>query len=154
MGNFKPNMIFKQLEAITEHHGFTINDPIKEFPEELMDDIMNGVDYPLKHKVEATGKVERLFSYDGLIAYLRALADEEESSKIRKWANQFSTYKCCPSCGGKRLNKVALSFKIDGHDISEVCNWSLPKLLEWIKGSPTRLRSGRRWWRRRLSRRL
>ena len=99
-----------------------------------MDDIMNGVDYPLKHKVEATGKVERLFSYDGLIAYLRALADEEESSKIRKWANQFSTYKCCPSCGGKRLNKVALSFKIDGHDISEVCNWSLPKLLEWIKG--------------------
>ncbi|CCY11793.1 excinuclease ABC A subunit [Porphyromonas sp. CAG:1061] len=134
LGNFKPNMIFKQLEAITEHHGFTINDPIKEFPEELMDDIMNGVDYPLKHKVEATGKVERLFSYDGLIAYLRALADEEESSKIRKWANQFSTYKCCPSCGGKRLNKVALSFKIDGHDISEVCNWSLPKLLEWIKG--------------------
>ena len=33
-----------------------------------MDDIMNGVDYPLKHKVEATGKVERLFSYDGAVS--------------------------------------------------------------------------------------
>lgn len=144
LGPYKPNMIFKQLEAITEHHGYSINDPIKEYPEELMDDIMNGVDYPLRRKVETTGKVERLFAYDGLISYLKSLADDEDSSKIRKWANQFSTYKVCPTCHGKRLNKVALSFKIDGMDISEICNWPLPKLLDWIKCVPDKIEPRKR----------
>lgn len=136
LGKYRPNMIFKQLEAITEHHGFTINDPMSNFPEELMDDIMSGVDYPLKRKVESTGKVERLFSYNGLINYLEKLADEDEDAKTKKFAQQFSTYKVCPACHGKRLNPMALSFKIDGKDISEVSEWPLPKLLEWVRKVP------------------
>lgn len=139
LGNFKPNMIFKQLEAITDHHGFTINDPIEDLPEELIDDILNGVDYPLKRKVEATGKVERLFGYEGLLAYLKSLAGEDESAQTRKWAEQFNTFKICPSCQGKRLNRMALSFKIDGYDISDVSQWALPKLLEWVKKVPNKI---------------
>lgn len=144
LGSYKPNMVFKQLEAITEHHGYTINNPIESYPEELMDDLMNGVDYPLRRKVEATGKVERLFAYDGLIAYLRSLADDEDSNKIRKWASQFSSYKECPTCHGKRLNKVALAFKIDGKDIADVCHWALPTLLEWVKKVPTKIEHRKR----------
>lgn len=139
LGTFKPNMIFKQLEVITEHYDCTINDPIAELPDELLDDILNGVDYPLKRKVESTGKVERLFAYDGLLSYLQSLAEEDESAKTRKWAEQFNTFKVCPTCNGKRLNKMALSFKIDGYDISDVSGWALPKLLRWVKKVPTKI---------------
>lgn len=144
IGNYKPNMIFKQLEAITDHYGLTINDAIETYPEELMDDIMSGVDYPLKRRDPGTGKVERLFGYNGLIAYLEALADEEESAKTRKWAGQFSTYKTCPTCNGKRLNKVALSFLIDGYDIADVSQMPLPRLYEWVKAIPDKVEPKRK----------
>lgn len=136
IGKYKPNMIFKQLTAIIEHHGYSLNDPFNTFPEELIDDIMNGVSYPLRYKVEATGKMERLFGYNGLISYLKDLADDEESPQSRKWANQFNSYQICPSCHGNRLNPQALSFRINGSNISEICSWSLPKLLKWIKQVP------------------
>lgn len=137
LGNYRPNMIFKQLEAITAHHGTTIDEPISSYPEELMDDILFGVDYSLKEKMESTGKVRRLFEYNGLIAYMNDLIeDEDTSSKVLKWANQFNTYKECPLCHGKRLKATSLAFKIDQKDISEVSEMPLPRLLEWIKTVP------------------
>ncbi len=139
IGKYKPNMIFKQLEAITEYHGCSINDPFNTLPEEVIDDIMNGANYPLRRRVEATGKVERLFGFDGLVAYIDKLAEDDESAQSRKWAKQFSSFTTCPSCHGNRLNPQALSFKIDGYNISEISSWSLPKLLDWVKNVPSKV---------------
>ncbi|MDN4754688.1 excinuclease ABC subunit UvrA [Porphyromonadaceae bacterium W3.11] len=137
LGKYRPNMIFKQLEAITAHHDTSINKPISSFSEELMDDILNGVDYTLKIKLESTGKVQRLFEYEGLIAYMNNLIEDEEASKkVIKWANQFNTYKVCPLCEGKRLKKTSLAFKIDNKDIAEVSEMALPHLLKWVKNVP------------------
>lgn len=137
LGKYRPNMIFKQLEAITAHHDTSIHKPISSFSEELMDDILNGVDYTLKIKLESTGKVQRLFEYEGLIAYMNNLIEDEEASKkVIKWANQFNTYKICPLCEGKRLKKTSLAFKIDNKDIAEVSEMALPHLLKWVKNVP------------------
>ena len=38
----------------------------------------------------------------------------------------------CPECGGKRLNKEALHFRIDGKNISEVSDMELQQLYDWV----------------------
>ena len=139
LGKYKQSMIFLQLEAIAEHHGYTIDEPFATYDEELVDDIMNGVEYTLRVKRADTGKWETLFAYDGIISYITRLAEDEESEKARKWADQFQTYTTCPVCHGKRLKPEALAFKIDGLDIAEVSQMALPDLLDWVKTLPEKV---------------
>lgn len=135
LGKFKNNMIFNQLRAIAEHHGYTIDDPISEYPEELMDDILNGVDYTLRVKNDGR-QWERLFSYSGLTEYIKEIAEQSESASAQKWAEQFNTYAQCPSCHGKRLAKEPLSYKIGGKDIIEVTDMPLPDFKDWAMTVP------------------
>lgn len=139
LGKYRKSMIFLQLEAIAEHHGLTLDDPVSEYSDDVLDDIMNGVDYTLKVRRPDTGKWERLFAYDGLISYIRRLAEDEESAKARRWADQFHTFVTCPLCGGKRLKKEALAFKIDGKDIADAGRMPLPDLYDWAGTLPDKV---------------
>ncbi|MDO5035585.1 MAG: excinuclease ABC subunit UvrA [Porphyromonas sp.] len=145
LGKYKPNMIFRQLEAIAEHYDMTLDTPFEEYPEEMRDDIINGVDdYTLWIENKGTKQRERLFDYEGLAAYIESLAEDEDvSAKARKWADQFSSHTECPACHGKRLRPEALAFKIDGKDISELSMMTLPHLLEWTKRVPTMVEPNR-----------
>ncbi len=137
LGAFKKGMIFYQLMAITEHHGYTIDQPISEYPEELMDDLLGGADYPLKIRLSAGDEWVRLLPYDGLSNYLNKLSEDDDSVKARRWAEQFSTYTTCPHCHGKRLKEEALAFRIGGKDIADVSRLPLPRLLKWIEQAPS-----------------
>lgn len=144
LGKWRNTMIFYQLAAIAEHHSFTPDDPIADFTEELLDDILNGVDYPLRLAGKDYKGVGRLMRYDGLTTYIHNLVEDEESAKAKKWAEQFNTYVVCPSCRGKRLRSEALSFKIGGSDISDVAQMSLPELKKWIVAVPNVIEPQRR----------
>ena len=144
VGKYKANLLFLQLEAIAEHHGFSIDVPFEEYPDELVDDIMNGADYPLMFKKKDTGRYEHLMAYDGLVNYIRRLAEEDDSAKARKWAEQFQSYTLCPVCLGKRLRQEALAFKVDGLDIAEVSRMPLPDLLKWVETLPEKVDRRRR----------
>ena len=144
VGKYKANLLFLQLEAIAEHHGFSIDVPFEEYPDELVDDIMNGADYPLMFKKKDTGRYEHLMAYDGLVNYIRRLAEEDDSAKARKWAEQFQSYTLCPVCLGKRLRQAALAFKVDGLDIAEVSRMPLPDLLKWVETLPEKVDRRRR----------
>lgn len=143
LGSYKSNMIFCQLEAIATHHGYSLDDPIGEYPEELMDDIMNGADYPLRYK-NKNGQWERLFDYPGLLQYMKEVSEYDSSNKAKAWAEQFNTFKECPSCQGKRLTKEALSFRIDGKDIIETTEMPLLQFRDWIATVPGKVTPNRK----------
>lgn len=72
--------------------------------------------------------------YQGLATYIQNLVDDEEASAMaKKWVEQFSSTVTCPSCHGQRLRPEALAFKIDGKNIAELSNLTLPELLEWSR---------------------
>lgn len=146
IGKLKRNMIFAQLMAICEHYGFSIDDPVGELPEELIDDILNGTNYTLNRPKEIPSGMlpEKLLEYNGLAEYINRYAEMEESHAARKWAEQFSTHVQCPLCMGKRLKTESLHFKIDGKDIMEVSSLHLPDFKEWIKSLKTKFDS-RQW---------
>lgn len=137
IGSYRPNMLFRQVECIVKHHGMTLDTPLKEASSELMDDLMNGVDYPLRYREKEGTRARRLPEFDGIVNYLnRLLEDEDVSAKAQKWAAQFNSFTTCPLCHGKRLNDTALSFRIDQKDIGEVSSWALPQIYEWVLKVP------------------
>lgn len=129
LGKTKNSYIFWQIRAIAEKHGFTLDTPICEIPTEGIDEIMNGTTESLYlHNNEETVSSTR---YEGLVRYIE-MQEEEGSETAQKWARDFYTHAVCPHCDGKRLNEEALSYKIGGKNIAEVCEMQLDDLYQWI----------------------
>ena len=70
--------------------------------------------------------------YQQMAAYVQSLSIDEQKAWAEKWAESVDKMVACPECGGKRLNREALHFRIDGRNIAEVCDMELEDLYAWV----------------------
>ena len=112
LGKEKSNLFFWQITAICEKYGVTLQTPIKDIPNEALDDIIYGTNERLKIKNKSLGSSNYAVTYEGIVKYISMQQDEDASATAQKWAGQFVTTSICPECNGQRLNKEALHFKI------------------------------------------
>lgn len=140
IGKAKKSIIFWQIEAIGEKHGFTLDTPIKDIPREGLDEILYGTTERLRIKNEALGSGSNYYTdYEGVVKYIQLQTGKDASANEQKWANQFVKEKPCPECHGDRLNKEALHFLIDGKNISELCRMDIGELKRWTDEVETRM---------------
>jgi len=139
LGKHKNSLIFWQIEALCEKYGITIKTPVKDIPEEAMDEIMNGTDERLQIKNESLGNSNYFISYEGVAKYILMQQESEASASAQKWAEQFIKMANCPECEGQRLNKEALHYKINGKNIAELASLDVNELYEWLDGLEERL---------------
>lgn len=133
LGKYKSSMIFWQIEALLEKYELTLKSPIKDFPEDAINDIINGSDERIKISAATMHSSNDYFTtYDGLAKYMEAMTEAAASEKADKWAEQFSRTVVCPECNGARLNKEALNFLIWGKNIYDLANMDISELYEWI----------------------
>jgi len=132
LGKYKNSLIFWQIESLCRKHGVTIRTPIKDIPEEAMDDIMNGTDERLTISNESLGNSNYLFSYEGVAKYIMLQQENDSSAAAQKWAGQFISLTVCPECQGKRLNREALHYLIDGKNIADLAAMDISDLNRWV----------------------
>lgn len=132
LGKYKNSLIFWQIAAICEKYDSSLKTPIKNLPEEALDDILNGTDERLQIKNESLGTSNYFLSFDGLIKYIEIQQQSDASSQAQKWAGQFVTTATCPLCEGHRLNKEALHYKIAGKNIADLADMDISELYEWV----------------------
>jgi len=137
LGKERSNLLFWQIAAICEKYGVTLKTPIKDIPQEAIDEIMYGTDERLKIKNESLGNSNYMVSYEGVTKYIEMQQEDEASATAQKWAGQFITTSVCPECHGQRLNKEALHFKINGKNIAELAEMDIQSLYQWIISSET-----------------
>ena len=128
LGKYKNSLIFWQIAAICEKYDSSLKTPIKNLPEEALDDILNGTDERLQIKNESN----YFLSFDGLIKYIEIQQQSDASSQAQKWAGQFVTTATCPLCEGHRLNKEALHYRIAGKNIADLADMDISELYEWV----------------------
>ncbi|MDR1371221.1 MAG: excinuclease ABC subunit UvrA, partial [Dysgonamonadaceae bacterium] len=131
LGKYRNVMIFWQIEAICDKFGATIKTPIKDLPEEAMDDIMNGTEERLQIKNESLGNSNYFLSFEGVTKYIMMQQESDASAIAQKWADQFVRNVICPECKGRRLNKEALHYFIDGKNIADLATMDISELSEW-----------------------
>ena len=132
LGKYKNSLIFWQIAAICEKYDSSLKTPIKNLPEEALDDILNGTDERLQIKNESLGTSNYFLSFDGLIKYIEIQQQSDASSQAQKWAGQLVTTATCPLCEGHRLNKEALHYRIAGKNIADLADMDISELYEWV----------------------
>ncbi|NLH29552.1 MAG: excinuclease ABC subunit UvrA, partial [Bacteroidales bacterium] len=132
LGKERSSLIFWQIAAICEKYGVTLKTPIKDIPQEVIDEIMYGTNERLQIKNKALGYSNYPVTYEGVAKYLEMQQDDDASATARKWAGQFITTTVCPECNGQRLNKEALHYRINGKNIAELAEMDIRRLYDWM----------------------
>lgn len=133
LGKYKNSLFFWQIEAICEKHGVTIKTPIKDVPEEAIDEIMFGTEERLQIKNESLGSSNYVVAFEGVAKYIEMQQDSDSSASAQKWAEQFIKTDVCPDCNGQRLSKEALHYKINDKNIADLAEMDIQHLYEWIQ---------------------
>lgn len=144
LGKYKNSLIFWQVDAICRLYGKDIKTPIKDLPQEAIDDILNGTDQRLDLQNATLSTAYYKDNYDGLLKYIEMQQSDDAGAAANKWSGQFFSKQVCPECGGRRLNKIALSYFIDGKSIADVAQMDIAELYEWTSGLEEKIDPDRR----------
>jgi excinuclease ABC subunit A len=130
LGEPRDIFVFKQLKAVLDTFDLDFETPIHDFSDEALKTIMEGggekkynVSYDFR-KNSVTYK----HSFEGLATMIQKQHRESKSRKKRDQAESFMSKIDCPECGGGRLKKESLSYKIDGHNIHELVQMDISEL--------------------------
>lgn len=132
LGKYKNTLIFWQIAAICEKYGVDLKTPLRDVPEEAIDDILNGTEERLAINNETMSTSNYFMTYDGLLKYIEMQQSEDSDSQAQKWAGQFFSRVECPECKGARLNREALHYYIGGKNIAELASMDISELRDWM----------------------
>ena len=133
LGKYRRSSIFQQIEAVLARYEADLKTPVEELPDEALDEILYGSPVPLKLNSSSEMFYDSISTYDGLVKYIQLQKETSVSAKELRWAEQFSVMQTCPECGGARLNKEALHYRLAGKNISELASMDIIALNEWLE---------------------
>ena len=127
----------KIFAEIAKRWNFSMNEPIKNAPKGFIDELLYGTDYNLKFSFKSgfdrSGRAKTVIrSWEGVIKNLQERYDTSTSDWVKETIGEYIEEVPCKSCGGKRLNKDALSVKIGGLNIAELTDLDIGKELEFF----------------------
>ena len=132
LGKYRRSSIFQQIEAVLQRYESDLKTPVEELPDEAIDEILYGSPLPLHLQATSEMFFDSIATYDGLVKYIQLQKDAGLSAKEQRWAEQFSVMQACPECGGARLNREALHYRINGKNIHELSSMDISLLYQWF----------------------
>ncbi len=120
--------------GLAEHYGFSLDTPLKDLPEEIIDILLYGTKGEkirlVRGGVFAGG--EYYAPFEGVINNLERRFSQTSSNWIKEEIESFMSAIPCDECSGRRLSKVSLAVTVGGLNIAEFCDMSVTKALEFI----------------------
>lgn len=134
LGEYKRIWIFEKMESILLKQGYSINTPIADLDEELIQLFLYGNE---DMEMNAKSNEDR---FEG-IANFMSRHSEDSSAGIQRWAQGFMNKKMCPDCHGTRIRKEALQFKLNNQTIGDIAFMDFEQLDRWANEIEAHLNS-------------
>lgn len=144
LGEFKDNILFKQIKSISTKYKFNLSTPIKDIPKKGLNAILFGnegdAELPEDDSV-FLGETDRWYTleFGGLTKLIKRCFSNSISENMRRWAEDFMEKATCDECNGTRLKKEALYFKVDEKNIAELALMDIKELNTWFSDVDVRM---------------
>ncbi len=122
------------FKGIGQYYGVSLDTPIKDLPDEVIDAIMygtNGIKLKLHRATEYGGGVYYQ-PFEGIIPNMERRYRETNSEFSKDEIEQCMSESPCPDCHGQRLKKESLAVTVGGKNISELSELSVIDCMEFI----------------------
>ena len=132
----RTDSIFRMyFEALSQKYRFSLTDPVKDLPEEVMDIILYGTKGEklrmTYNRGNGMGVLEQPF--EGILNNISRRYRETQSDAVRKELEECMATAPCPHCGGERLSDIARAVTVGGIGIMEFCGMSVRDGLEFME---------------------
>ncbi|MDO7545583.1 MAG: excinuclease ABC subunit UvrA [Flavobacteriaceae bacterium] len=134
LGPYKNSWAFKQVELISQRHGFDLDTPIKKISEEAIEILINGGQDHFTIASKTLG-VERNYhiDFEGISVFIQNQFTQANTTSLKRWAKDFMDKISCESCKGNRLLETTLQFKIAGLHIAELSQMDIGQLYVFFE---------------------
>jgi len=123
------------LEALARHYKFSLNEPWEDLPKRAREIILHGSgEDEIKFTYDdGLRRYETKKSFEGVIPNMQRRFKETDSSWVREEFERYQDTSPCDVCKGYRLKPEALSVKIAGLHIGQVCEQSIKLVDGWFR---------------------
>ena len=140
LGEEREAYVFKQAQEIAKKNKISMTKPIKDLPQKGLNLLLYGNEEGVEVEIDFENmKFDPYAPYEGIINMLRRWFNSGHSEGLRDWAESYMELKPCEGCGGMRLKKESLWFKVDRKNIAELSNMNLDNLAAWLDGIELRI---------------
>lgn len=130
----------RYIKALAKKYDIDLDCPVEKLPRKHIELLLYGnngekldlYENETRNKTFEHFNGKKALSFEGIINNLKRRLAESKSDFIRFEIGKFVREITCPTCKGKRLNESALSVKIKGKNIAEVCDMSVGELLPYF----------------------
>ncbi len=124
------------FNALSKKYKFDLDTPVRELDPKIIDILLYGTKgetLKMEYKSSSfSGNFER--SFEGLANNLARRYRETSSEGMKAEIERYMKVSHCTACDGKRLKKEALSVRVGGKNIAEVCTMAVVNTQEYIEG--------------------
>ena len=132
----RTDSIFRMyFEALAQKYHFSLTEPVKNLPEDVMDVILYGtkgeklrMSY---NRGNGMGVLEQPF--EGILNNISRRFRETQSDAARKELEECMATAPCPQCHSDRLSEIARAVTVGGIGIMDFCRMSVRDELEFMK---------------------
>ena len=140
LGEEREAYVYKQVQELAKKNKISLTVPVKDIPAKSLNIILFGNEEGTELEEDFENmKFDPQGPYEGIINMLKRWFYNGYSEGLRDWAEGFMQLKPCDSCGGARLKKESLWFKVNDRNIAELSNMNLDNLAAWMDGIELRI---------------
>jgi excinuclease ABC subunit A len=147
LGEEREAYVFKQVQQLAKKYKISLDKPIKDLSAKAMNILLFGREEveeegnaDIEMDVPTEGSVYYATEYEGIVNMLkRWFSSPNTTEAMRDWVEKYMKLKSCEGCGGTRLRKESLWFKVDEKNIAELSEMDLDHLFAWFDGIEKRL---------------
>ncbi len=122
------------IRALAKHYGFSMDVPVKDLPKKAYDILMfgnGGEKIPLEYKTHSFEGNYNM-AWEGFVNSLQRRYNSTSSDGVKYDIERYMVTSDCPTCGGKRLKKEAMSVTVGGKTIVDFCEMSVDELAVFL----------------------
>jgi excinuclease ABC subunit A len=140
LGGEREAYVYKQAQEVAKKNKISLTRPIREIPQKSLNILLYGNEEGLETEIDFENmQVDPQAPYEGIVNMLNRWFNNGHREELRNWAEDYMQLKPCESCGGARLKKESLWFKVAGRNIADLSNMNLDNLAAWLDGIELRI---------------
>ena len=135
------NIEWQEFEYLCKQYKIDMDKPYKDLSPKEKEIILIGSDRPFKYVITSVNgnQMHRDGYIEGIKTRIERLYNDTSSEMMRGFYEYYMRDRECSTCHGSRLSEAALSVKVGGLNIYEVCCLSIDELYEYIHDLPGKL---------------
>ncbi len=128
------NIEWQNFVTLLEYYNIDLDKPFKDYTKKELDIILVGSKEPIRREIVSKNGNVRISNdiIEGVKTLIERRFMETTSESSRRWYQTFLSEQACGKCGGKRLNEMALSVKIEDKNIYEWTSMSVEEAIVFM----------------------